>query len=124
MSRIIKITEAVKEIREKIKKEFPTKEGWKFSVRTKNYSTVVCNIMQAPFNLLSDNKIDNGNEQINHYHIDKLYTGEVQIVFNKLNNILSGNQRTIVNDSDYGAVPNYYVNLQIGKWDKKFTVKV
>jgi hypothetical protein len=32
--------------------------------------------------------------------------------------ILSGNVETVSHDSDYGSIPNYYVTMQIGQWNK------
>ncbi len=29
-------------------------------------------------------------------------------------------QHTVIEDSDYGSIPNYYFNLHIGKWDKDY----
>ena len=44
-------TEEVKVIRDSIKKAFPGKQGWKFSVICRHHSEVQVSIMQAPHRL-------------------------------------------------------------------------
>ena len=35
----------------------------------------------------------------------------------------SGNEITTI-DSDYGAIPEFYVRLNVGEWDKPYTFKL
>lgn len=101
-------TEQVAEIRQELKKEFP---HVKFSVRREDYSGVIISVMESPYEWDED---VNG-RQINHYHLDQYpnakFLERVVAIAQRRNGVL-------VEDSDYGTVPHYYLSLQIGKWDK------
>lgn len=45
--------EEVKEIRQNIKKAFPAKAGWRFSIRKRDCSMLKVVILEAPFDLLT-----------------------------------------------------------------------
>ena len=60
-------TEKISEIREKIKKEFPSKDGWKFSITRRHHSTVNVDIMSAPFDLIPGE--ERKHQSINSYYI-------------------------------------------------------
>ena len=32
-------------------------------------------------------------------------------------------QKEVTYDYDYGSIPNYYLNMRIGKWDKPYILK-
>jgi len=114
-------TEEVKEIRDNIKKAFPVKEGWKFSITKEHYSKVNVYIIQAPYSMTDK---EDGYESINHYHINesKTYSDKMKKDLMKIYNIISANHW---DDSD--AMTDYfncayYRSMDIGKWNKPFTV--
>ncbi len=99
-------TEHVANIRKELKNEFPE---IKFSIRRENYSSVNVHIMESPY------KFSKNYEQINHFYTEN---HENQELLKKITGIVIRDQKEVVYDSDYGSVPNYYLNLQVGKWDK------
>ena len=58
--------EQVKEKRNLIKKAFPAKEGWKFSVTREHHSSIIIAIMQYPDNY----NFGTEHVQVNHYHFN------------------------------------------------------
>jgi len=109
--------EKVKEVRQKMKKNFP---DFKFSVKGGNSSSLTVTVLSGP--------IDFGTEhtQINHYHIEKFW-GEKKEAMEFLLSVLEvmdrvESQKTQHVDADYGSIPNYYQNIHIGEWDKPYEV--
>lgn len=104
-------TEQVKEIRNAIKKAFP---AYKFSVVRKHSTSVEIAIMEAD--------IDFGvtHTQVNHFYIKDHYTGRQREVLQKLSDIAEGKNYTVTQDADYGAVPKFYVTIEIGQWNKPY----
>jgi hypothetical protein len=105
-------TEEVKAIREKLKATFPKV---KFSLTREHYSSVRCCVMESPF------EFEKNHMPINHHamwmtdhHKGKPYLSFLLAVAE----ILTEKKVTESFDGDYGAIPNYYVTLQIGQWDK------
>lgn len=111
-------TEDVKAKRDAIKKAFPAKDGWKFSVTKENHSSINVNIMQAPFQMLEEGR---DYEQVNHYYIEKHYEDQPKTrdVLLKIYEIINTSNYTVVVD----AVPKFYTHISIGKWNKPFQVK-
>jgi hypothetical protein len=114
-------TETVKEMRNTIKNVFPSKDGWKFSVKRDHYSSVSCSILQAPIELRIDE--NNTNENVNNFWINSRYNGlnyKATEILNAINDILNLNNydRSDV-QSDYFDV-GHYVTMRIGEWDKPF----
>lgn len=107
----------VAEIRRELKKAFPL---FKLSVRCENYSTVRVAILSGPVNLLE--KPDKGHEHINHYYINDNYQGEKREILNKIYEIMNKGNGMECMDSDYGAVPDFYISLNIGEWDRPYTL--
>lgn len=113
--------ETTKEVRKNLKKEFPE---FKFSVRTKNYSTLDVSVLSGPLDLLKDSK--GSHQDINHFYVDKHYEdfpekkdfllGVLEIMSDKH----VGSQHR---DVDYGSIPNFYLRLSIGRREKPYTVK-
>jgi len=116
-------TEDVKAIRTEIKKVFPAKKGWKFSITKEDCSGVRVQIMESKVNLDPENK---GNYEINHYYIDDNYKDNdvLRYVFNRIEKIINNvKQFEDRNAGDMGAdYPNcnFFYNITVGKWDKKF----
>jgi hypothetical protein len=100
----------VKIKREALKKEFP---NVKFSVTCKNYSSINVHIMESPFDI-------EGNTRINPYFIEKNFekTSDIRDFLLKVKRIINAENGTEVIDGDYGVVPNFYIHIEFGKWDK------
>lgn len=113
-------TERVAEIRKQIKAQFP---NFKISVTCRNYSTVCIAIIEAPFNMLID--ASKKYEDVNHFYIAEHYADYPQIkeVLLQLYQIANSGNGTECEDGDYGTIPNFYVDINIGSWDKPFIVK-
>jgi hypothetical protein len=109
--------ERIAEIRSQIRKEFPSKDGWNISVTWENYSGVRIKILAAPVKLT-----DKDHENVNHHSIDTRYKDEPERlkVFARLNQIANEGNGIEVEDGDYGSVPDFYVWIQVGEWNKPF----
>ena len=115
-------SESVKEIRTEIKKMFPASKGWKFSITRRNYSSVDCDILQAPINLLINS--ERTYEQVNTFYIeDSERSPEAKEALKSITKILNTNNYDNSDSmTDYFEV-GHYVSLSVGAWDKPFTVK-
>ena len=110
-------TESVKEIRNELKNKFP---DIKFSVIKEHYSSIIVALMESKNPDLAS--LNGQYEQVNHYYIKDNYKDQPKIrdILLKINNIVSRNNYTVSVDSDYGNIPNFYINIHIGRWDKPF----
>jgi hypothetical protein len=108
--------EEVKNIREKLKTEFPK---FKFSVSGGNSHKLSVAIVSGPedFAGLLD---DRGCRDINHYHLHNY--GNHETLFTKIINVMKSQNWFDDSDSmtDYFNVA-YYFSLEIGRWDKPYT---
>jgi len=109
-------TEEVKKIRQEIKSTFPE---FKFSIRTRNYSTVCVNVKSGPIDFGTDYR------QVNHFHIEKHYEDqpEVRDFLLKLHEIMDRGNYIESVDGDYGNIPSFYTSLTIGSWDNPYQVR-
>ena len=112
-------TETVKEIREEIKRNFPAKEGWKFSIKRIDHCKVNVSILKAPINFLEGQERDH--IQGAHYWTNDKFSGEACEIINKLAKIAKTEDYFDHSDSqtDYFHC-SHYIDIQIGQWDKKF----
>jgi hypothetical protein len=115
--------EETKAIRNEIKAAFP---GYKFSISMSNNMALKISVLSGPIELIS-NPTENlsRNENINEYYYEEHYANEPEKLefLKKLVAIAYRNVATVTHDVDYGAIPNYYVNLSIGSWDRPYEVK-
>ena len=113
----ISISERVKKIRERIKKEFP---DYKFSI-TRDNNGVRISIISAPLNFLEPEPEGTKNISVNNYYIDEHYKDYPQLrdALKKINDIASEGI-THHETSDYGRQPSFYVWISVGSWDKPF----
>jgi len=37
--------------------------------------------------------------------------------------IMNSGNYTVVEDSDYGSIPKFYINLQVGDWNRPYETK-
>jgi hypothetical protein len=101
----------VAEIRKELKSKFPE---FKFSVTRSDYSGVRIVILSGniDFNFTY--------RHINQYHIDSTYTGAAKRFLTLILNYATKDQYELVNDADYGSVPNFYVDINVGDWDRPY----
>ncbi|MFS4469139.1 LPD29 domain-containing protein [Maribacter sp. 2210JD10-5] len=113
-------TEEVKEKRNAIKKALP---DFKFSVTRQNGTSISVAIMEGKLDLMGDSQRDY--ESVNHFYIEDNYKDkpEVKKVLKTIYDIAKGGQRELTYDGDYGSVPNFYVDITIGRWDKPYEIK-
>jgi hypothetical protein len=112
-------TEEVKVIREELKKNFPSRLGWKLSIVRRDYLSLSISIINAPIELRNDQ--NKAYEQVNQYWIESRENKQSIPVLKKIFEIANKNNydRSDV-QSDYFDV-GYYLNLSIGHFGKPFT---
>ena len=110
-------SEKVAEKRKEIKKAFP---NWKFSITRKHHSTLKVVILEADIKLTEEKNIS-----VNHYYVAEHYAHntEVRDALQSILDIMMRGKEIVSVDGDYGNIPNYYVDLDIGEWDKPFVFK-
>ena len=115
-------TERVSEIRKQIKKEFPK---FKFSIRTRHHSSVYVTILSGPFEMITtEDPYNRRHESVNHFYIDEHYAEfpKVKAVLKRIYKIMNEGNYTEVYDGDYGAIPSFYCNIEIGSYEKPYKV--
>lgn len=86
----------------------------KASISVRHHSTLVVTIAEAPFEVSSDYI------QVNEYHIDRNYTGEVAKFLIELRDaMMTGNHNRSDLMTDYFDV-GWYVSINFGRWDKPY----
>lgn len=98
-------TERVKAIRNELKAAFP---DVKFSVRRHHHSSVEIAVMKSPYNW-------GETRNVNPYYLN--LQGNPEFI-EKVYSIANAGNRTVSHDGDYGDIPKFYVNIEIGKWDQ------
>jgi len=102
----------VARIRKELKNALP---NFKISVIRQHYFSVNIVLLSGPAELTKRE-----HEQVNPYYIKENYTGEAKNVLLKVSKIASKKQHEQQYDMDYGSIPNYYINISIGDWDKPY----
>lgn len=122
--------EKKKLINEALKKVVP--ENWKYSLRVHNHSSITMTIKSADMDLLGEIANNNSNLvnkhelkdsyfSVNHYHLEKTFSGPTLEIFKNIVNALNTNNHDNSEImTDYFDV-GHYVHLQIGSYDKPFT---
>lgn len=98
-------------VKQELQKEFP---GYKFSVTVVNYSKIVVSIMAAPVTFT-----ERSYEQLNHYYLDRYQNSEILQKIKSIANKGNYNNSDVL--TDYFEV-GFYLDIQVGKWDKPFTL--
>jgi hypothetical protein len=105
----------VKTIRLALKKAVP---NLKLSVRKEHDMSVRVAVVKGDIDFGVDY------DQVNHFYIKNHWNGNPKAceALEKIYNTIrtAHEQREITYDGDYGSVPNYYINITIGKWDKPY----
>ena len=114
-------------------------KGWKYSLSVRNHSTICMTIRSAPIDLIAISnevskakRIQRGYEpgyaaekslDINVYHTDFHYEGELLETINKILGALNTDnfdKSDLMTDYHHCG---HYVSLFVGRWDKPFVVK-
>jgi len=120
-------TEQVKAVRVALKKEFP---NVKFSVTRENCTNLhICimehNIEFTAIDRYNGQKYDATN--LNHYYIEETFAHNesAKEFLSKVLDVISSvhPEEIITEDADYGSIPNYYLNMRIGKWDRPYVLR-
>jgi hypothetical protein len=109
-------TEEVSKKRAEIKKAFP---NFKFSITKEHHSLIDVAIIEGPLDM---NLGSRDYESVKQYNIAENYSDrpEVRDMLLKLYSIVNEGNYTVTEDSDYGSIPKFYVELSIGKWNKPY----
>ncbi len=109
--------EEVKEIRNNLKKALPE---FKLSVTMRHHSVVCVSLMKGP----AIEGINKEYESINQFWYEKTFKDHPKTVelFKTIMNTIndSKSQKEVTYDGDYGSVPNFYIDINVGKWDKPY----
>lgn len=118
-------TETVKEIRTEIKRLFPKKDGWKFSIRKRDNMEVCVTILEGPETFGID-KMEDNYRQVNHHRLYDYYSGyELQALETIMACIQQSEAGVNVdrNAGDMGADYanyNYFISINIGEFDRHY----
>jgi hypothetical protein len=109
-------TEKIKEIRNEIKQTFP---NFKFSIKREHYSTVCVSVLSGPI------EFGTTEASVNHFWLRDNWGHNPQAYkfLSKLKSIMSRDMGEGYEDGDYGHIPNWYLDINIGKWDKPYIIK-
>lgn len=103
-------------IASELKKVVP--KSWKYTLSVRNHSTICMTIRSAPIDLANGK----GHIGVNHYWLDKQFSGNMLVQFVKIRNALNtDNHDNSDAQVDYFDV-GHYVDLQIGEWNRPFKV--
>lgn len=107
--------EVTKEVRKELRKEF---KNLKLSVKTRNYSTLEITIKEGDVDFNAEHQTG-----LN-YMTDRL-EGKLKEVVERMKEIIEAikPQKELVLCSDYGSVPNFYIDIELGSWDKPYKLK-
>lgn len=98
------------------------KYGLKGSVSVRNLSTLVLTISKGTIDFIGniDIPIMHGYMQVNHYYIDRDFTGAAREALTELRDaMMIGNHNNSDIQSDYFDV-GWYISINIGRWDKPY----
>lgn len=115
-------TKDTAEIRMRIKKAFPE---FKFSITTEHGTSLNIIILQGTIDFLEDKEFTS--LSINPFWYKDHYKDKPEIIdfMDKILAIIEDvcPKREAFYDPDYGSVPNYYLNISVGTYCKKYIYK-
>jgi hypothetical protein len=111
--------EEAKEIKANVKKAFPSKDGYKFSITVKNYSSLNVTILQSPFKFENNGKngFNIGYGGDNNTKEEKEFLKKFQSILNKTN---YNNSKPEIDYFDCG----YHVFVSLGKYNKEYICSI
>ena len=104
-------TKQVAGIREQLKKSLP---DYKLSITREHSSGVNISIISGPIDFFTHHS------SVNHFYIKDHYTGEAARVLTLISEVAENGNKDVCEDADYGKIPSWYVNIEIGKWNKPY----
>lgn len=113
----------MKLMRAGIKKQFPSKAGWKLSITRSNSSSINVVFKEAPVNLISKGR---GYYQVNPYYIEEHFEDQPEALkafMDVKKAILDVRMQVDRNAGDPGADygdTNFFYNISVGEWNKPF----
>jgi len=99
-------TQRVAEVRKELKSTFP---DVKFSVRRQDHSTIAVSVMKSPF------AWPEGTQSLNPFYLDRYDHADF---LQQVHDIANAGNRIVSEDGDYGSIPKFYLNIEIGKWNQ------
>ena len=96
--------------------------GFKVSVRNMHHSGIQVTLQEGPITMPVGER---GYEQVNHFYYREHYADRPDVVrvLDRIMTIAANDQKEAFYDGDYGSVPNFYVRLSIGEWDRTYVVR-
>jgi len=112
-------TDLVKSKRVELKKRFPK---FKFSVTTVHNCKIAVKILSSPLDVKFTQSWRDGVESVNHFYINEHYADQPELckVLNEIKNIINAENTGGYEDGDYGWIPDYYIDIQIGSYEKPY----
>ena len=103
----------------KIRKELnSTFHNLKFSVVRRDYMCVDIAIMSGDVDFHANNDLNRVDKSVLQQY------PELAEILSKVEKIANDGNGVEVVDGDYGTVPNYYVRVEVGRWDKPYVYNV
>lgn len=95
------------------------KYGMKGTIAIKHHFSLVVNVQSGPLDFTHSH--GDGYTQVNTYHIDRHYSGDVRQFLNELVVAMKGTKWFDKSDiqSDYFHTA-YYIDINIGRWNKPY----
>jgi hypothetical protein len=108
----------------------------KASLAVEHHSLVSLNIYSSPIDFIGNyNKVAGqryANQHfepvkdyftVNHFWYKEQFDGIALECLTEIINVLNRKNGVFVEDSDYGIVPDYYIHVNIGKWNKPYLLR-
>lgn len=112
-----------RKIRQEIRARF---SDFKISVRRVDGHALYVTIISGPLDLLKGVNSGYGYESVNHFYVKEHYEDfpkKKDFLLNVLEVMERERDRCVYVDGDYGSIPSYYINLNIGSYDKPYEFK-
>jgi hypothetical protein len=104
--------ETVKTKRQQINSFFPSRDGWKISTRKEDSNSLVVTILAGPIQLVDGQRDIRWDTQ----GVSQDATKVLRAIYE-----VASEGRTVQHhDQDYGSVPNFYLTVRVGAWDRPY----
>lgn len=104
--------DTVKTKRQAINALFPSRDGWKISTRKEDSNSLVVTILAGPLQLVEGQREVYGDTQG--------VSQEATKILRAIHEIASEGRAVQHYDQDYGSVPNSYLTVRVGAWDRPY----
>ena len=96
--------------------------GFKCSITRDGSNCIRVAILEGPINLLPLEDRQRGHASVNPYYYreDFAMMPEAAGVLDRVMSIAAVGKKVQYVDSDYGSIPNFYLSVEIGKWDQPY----